>query len=69
MESTFSQVKDCIWSVGKFWSEKRLLDWLYATLNKILHPEMWKELWSQCVSLNPEFQCHFSRYWSRCFFI
>jgi hypothetical protein len=56
IESAFSQVKNRIWSVGKRWSEKGLLNWLQITMNKIFHPEMWKELWSQYMSLNPEFQ-------------
>lgn len=56
IESAFSQVKNRIWSVGKRWSDKGLLNWLQITMNKIFHPEMWKELWSQYMSLNPEFQ-------------
>lgn len=56
IESAFGQVKNRIWSIGKRWSDKGLLNWLQVTLNKIFHPEMWKELWSQYMSLNPEFQ-------------
>lgn len=56
VESDFSRVKNRIWSVGKRWSDKGLLNWLQVTLNKIFHPEMWQELWSQYLSLNPEFQ-------------
>ena len=56
IESAFSQVKNRIWSVGKRWSDKGLLNWLQVTMNKIFRPEMWKELWSQYMSLNPEFQ-------------
>ena len=29
---------------------------LQVTINKIFRPEMWKELWSQYMLLNPEFQ-------------
>jgi len=56
IESLFSQVKNRIWSVGKRWSDKGLLNWLQVTMNIIFRPEMWKELWSQYMSLNPEFQ-------------
>ena len=56
IESAFSQVKNRIWSVGKRWSEKGLLNWLQVTMNKIFRPEMWKELWSHYMALNPEFQ-------------
>lgn len=55
IESDFSRVKNRIWSVGKRWSDKGLLNWLQVTLNKIFHPEMWQKLWSQYLSLNPEF--------------
>lgn len=56
VESAFSQVKNRIWSVGRRWSDKGLLNWLQVTMNKIFRPQMWKELWSQYMSLNPEFQ-------------
>lgn len=56
IESGFSLVKNRIWSVGKRWSDKGLLNWLQVTLNKIFHPEMWQDLWSRYLSLNPEFQ-------------
>lgn len=56
VESRFSQVKNRIWSVGKRWSDKGLLNWLQVTMNKIFRPQMWNELWSQYMSLNPEFQ-------------
>jgi hypothetical protein len=56
IESNFSLVKNRIWNVGKRWSDKGLLNWLQVTLNKVFHPEMWQELWSQYLSLNPEFQ-------------
>jgi hypothetical protein len=56
IESAFSQVKNRIWSVGKRWSEKGLLNWLQVTMNKVFSPEMWKELWSQYMSISPEFQ-------------
>lgn len=56
IESAFSQVKNRIWSIGKRWSDKGLLNWLQVTLNKMFHPEMWNNLWSQYMSLNPEFQ-------------
>ncbi len=55
IESDFSRVKNRIWSVGKRWSDKGLLNWLQVTLNKSFHPEMWQQLWSQYLSLNPEF--------------
>ena len=55
VESAFSQVKNRIWSVGKRWSDKGLLNWLQVTMNKIFRLQMWKELWSQYMSLNPEF--------------
>jgi len=54
VESAFSQVKNRIWSVGKRWSDKGLLNWLQVTMNKIFRPQMWNELWSQYMSLNPE---------------
>ena len=56
IESAFSQVKNRILSVGKRWSEKGLLNWLQVTMNKVFSPEMWKELWSQYMSISPEFQ-------------
>lgn len=56
IESDFSRVKNRIWSVGKRWSDKGLLNWLQVTMNKVFHPEMWQKLWSQYLSLNPEFQ-------------
>lgn len=56
IESDISRVKNRIWSVGKRWSDKGLLNWLQVTLNKIFHPEMWQKLWSQYLSLNPEFR-------------
>jgi len=56
IENVFSRIKNRIWSVGKRWSEKGLLNYLHVTMNKILLPEMWKELWAQYMSLNPEFQ-------------
>lgn len=56
VESDISRVKNRIWSVGKRWSDKGLLNWLQVTMNKIFKPEMWQELWSQYLSLNPEFQ-------------
>ena len=56
IESDISRVKNRIWSVGKRWSDKGLLNWLQVTLNKIFHPEMWQKLWSQYLSLNLEFR-------------
>jgi len=56
VENIFSRIKNRIWSVDKRWSEKGLLNHLHVTVNKILLPEMWKELWEQYMSLNPEFQ-------------
>lgn len=56
IESDFSRVKNRIWSVGKRWSDKGLLNWLQVTLNKSFHPEMWQQLWSQYLSLSPEFR-------------
>jgi len=56
IESGFSQVKNRIWSVGKRWSEKGLLNLLHVTMNKIFFPEMWRKLLAQYMSLNPEFQ-------------
>jgi len=56
IESAFSQVKNRIWSVGKRWSEKGLLNWLQVTMNKVFSPDMWRELWSQYMSISPEFQ-------------
>lgn len=67
IESAFSQVKNRIWSVGKRWSDKGLLKWLQVATNKIFHPKMWKELWSQYMSLNPEFQLtHIQANWRWC---
>ena len=40
IESAFSQVKNRIWSVGKRWRDKGLLNWLQVTLNKIFRTEM-----------------------------
>jgi len=56
IESAFSRVKNRIWSVGKRWSDVGLLNWLQVTLNKLFHPQMWKKLWSEYLSLNPDFQ-------------
>lgn len=56
IESAISRVKNRVWSVGKRWSDKGLLNWLQVTLNKIFHPAMWQELWSQYLSLNPQFE-------------
>lgn len=56
IESAFSQVKNRIWSIGKRWSDKGLLNWLQVAVNKMFRPQMWDELWSGYMSLNPEFQ-------------
>jgi hypothetical protein len=56
IESAISRVKNRIWSVGKRWSDTGLLNWLQVTLYKVFHPEMWQKLWSEYLSLNPEFQ-------------
>lgn len=56
IESAIGRVKNRIWSVGKRWSDNGLLNWLQVTLNKVFHPEMWQKLWSEYLSLNPEFQ-------------
>lgn len=56
IESAISRVKNRIWSVGKRWTDNGLLNWLQVTLNKVFHPEMWQKLWSEYLSLNPEFQ-------------
>ena len=56
IESRFSQVKNRIKRIGRRWSEAGLLNWLMLTLNKIFQPEMWQELWSQYLQINPEFQ-------------
>lgn len=67
IESAFSQVKNRIWSIGKRWSEKGLLNWLRVTMNKIFFPGMWKELWNQYLDINPLFQLtHIQGSWRWC---
>jgi len=61
IESAFSLVKNRIWSIGRRWSDKGLLNWLQVAMNKIFHPEMWQQLWSQYMSLNPGFQLAYIR--------
>jgi len=56
IESAFSLVKNRIWSIGRRWSDNGLLNWLQVAMNKIFYPEMWQQLWSQYMSLNPRFQ-------------
>lgn len=56
IESAIGRVKNRIWEVGKRWSDQGLLNWLQVTLNKVFHPAMWRQLWSEYLSLNPEFQ-------------
>lgn len=56
IESCFSLVKNRIWSVGKRWGDKGLLNWLQLTLYKIFHPEMWQDLWSKYLLINPDFR-------------
>jgi len=67
IETDVRGVKNRIWSVGKCWSEKGLLNWLHVTMNKIFFSGMWKELWAQYMSLNPEFQLtDIQVSWRRC---
>ena len=56
IESAFSQVKNRIWSVGKRWSDRGLLNWLHVTMKKIFFPNTWKEIWAQYMTLNPQLQ-------------
>lgn len=53
IESDFSQVKNRIWSVGKRWSDKGLLNWLHVAAAKIFFPGLWKEFWDQYIAANP----------------
>lgn len=67
IESRFSQVKNRIWSVGKRWSDKGLLNWLKVAKDKIFFPERWDELWTQYKSINPEIELtNISLKWSWC---
>jgi hypothetical protein len=56
VESHFSQIKNRIWSVGKRWSDRGLLNWLKVAKNKIFAPEMWDKIWDQYKSINPEIE-------------
>jgi len=56
VENVFSRIRNRIWSIGKRWSKKGLLNHLHVTVNKILLLEMWKELWEQYMSLTLKFQ-------------
>ena len=56
LESGFSQVKNRLWSIGKRWTEKGVLNWLRISLQKIFKPQLWEELWDKYLKINPEFQ-------------
>lgn len=56
IESAFSQVKNRIWSIGRRWSDKGLLNWLLVTMKKVFFPESWKQVWAQFMSLYPTLQ-------------
>lgn len=56
LESGFSQVKNRLWSIGKRWTEKGVLNWLKISLLKIFKPQIWGELWDKYLKINPAFQ-------------
>ena len=56
LESGFSQVKNRLWSIGKRWTEKGVLNWLKISLLKIFKPQLWEELWGKYLKINPAFQ-------------
>lgn len=56
LENGFSQVKNRIWSIGKRWTEKGLMNWLRVSLQKIFRPQLWAELWDSYLKTNPAFQ-------------
>ena len=56
LENGFSQVKNRIWSIGKRWTEKGLINWLRVSLQKIFKPQLWAELWDSYLKTNPAFQ-------------
>lgn len=56
LESGFSQVKNRLWSIGKRWTEKGVLNWLRVSLQKIFKPQLWEELWGKYLKINPAFQ-------------
>lgn len=56
IESAFSLVKNRIPSIGRGWIDKGLLNWLQVAVNKVFHPEIWQQLWSRYMSLNPGFE-------------
>lgn len=56
LESGFSQVKNRLWSIGKRWTEKGVLNWLRISLQKIFKPQLWEELWDKYLKINPAFR-------------
>lgn len=56
IESGFSQVKNRLWSIGKRWTEKGVLNWLRVSLQKIFKPELWEKLWNKYLRINSDFQ-------------
>jgi len=53
IESSFSQVKNRIWAVGKRWSERGLINWLKVIVNKIFFPLNWDKLWAEYLNIDP----------------
>lgn len=53
IENVFSQVKNRIWTVGKRWSERGLMNWLKVMMKKIFFPETWDKLWEEYLGLDP----------------
>ncbi len=56
IESAFSRVKNRLWSIGKRWTERGLLNWLKVMIQKIFNPDMWQRFWDEYLALNPAFQ-------------
>lgn len=52
IENKFSLVKNRIWSIGKRWNERGLMNWLMVVTRKLFFPESWDELWAQYLGIN-----------------
>ena len=53
IEGAFSRVKNRIWSIGRRWTERGLLNWLRITIQKIFSPNKWDNFWKKYLKINP----------------
>jgi len=56
IESAFSRVKNRIWSIGKRWTERGLLNWLRIVVKKLFRPTLWQKTWGEYLKINPAFE-------------